>query len=98
MVCTPIAENAHEGSRCHYSKDLKQHVIHQQFTLGMETVDIARSLDMSVQVVQWVLQLWEEIREVVKDPRQHAKKGWACLLDMASVEVCSGPYVHMFIE
>ena len=60
----------------------------------METVEIARSLDMSVHVVQWVLQLWEEIGEVVKDPRQYAKKGWACLLDTASVEVCSGTQVY----
>ena len=89
-----MAEHAREGSRHHYLKDLKQCVVYQQFTLGMETVEIARSLDMSVRVVQRVLRLWEEIGEVVKDPRQYAKKGWARLLDTASVEVRSGAHVY----
>ena len=82
-----MAEHSLKGSRQHYSKDLKQRIVYQRFTLGMNTSEIAKNLDMSVRVVQQVLQLWEEIGEVVKDPVESVKWGHACLLDATSIEV-----------
>ncbi|KAF8500583.1 hypothetical protein JB92DRAFT_2656744, partial [Gautieria morchelliformis] len=53
---------------------------------GMTTAQIAENLDMSIRVVQRTLHIWQEIGNVVKDPRTYAKRGKACLLDSGSVE------------
>ena len=50
--------------RSQYSKDLKERVVYQWFTLGKDTAEIAENLNMSKRVVQWVLLLWEEIGDV----------------------------------
>ena len=51
--------------RKYYSKDLKQCVIYQSLTLGYSTMEIAKNLDMSLHIVQRMLQLWREIGDVV---------------------------------
>ena len=53
----------------HYSKDVKKLVIYQSNVLNMLTTDIAVNLDMPVHVVQWVLQTWDEIGAVVREPK-----------------------------
>lgn len=55
--------------RRHYSKDLKQRVIYQAFTLNKPTTEIAISLDMPLRVVQRVIHTWQEIGEVCRDRR-----------------------------
>ncbi|KAF8574666.1 hypothetical protein K439DRAFT_1293644, partial [Ramaria rubella] len=50
------------------------------------TTVIAKELDMSLRVVQCVLQLYEKIRTVVRNPGQYTKKGRAHLLHSRSVE------------
>ena len=37
--------------------------------LNMSTMDIAVNLDMPVRVVQWVLQTWDKIGAVVREPK-----------------------------
>ena len=64
---------SHPATRRHYSKDVKELVIYQWLTLGRSTTEIATDLNMSLRVVQRVLKLYEEIGEVVKDPKTHAK-------------------------
>ena len=73
--------------RQHYSKDLKQRVVYQAMTLGYDTSEIARNLDMSARVVQRTLQTWREIGDVVQDPKQYARRGRARLLDTGCTEV-----------
>ena len=55
--------------RRRYSKDVKKLVIYQSNVLGMSTTDIAVNLDMPVRVVQRVLQTWDKIRAVVREPK-----------------------------
>ncbi|KAF8579856.1 hypothetical protein K439DRAFT_1240632, partial [Ramaria rubella] len=50
------------------------------------TTVIAKELDMSLRVVQRVLQLYEEIGTVVRNPGLYAKKGRARLLHSCAVE------------
>lgn len=71
----------------HYSKDLKERVVYQQLTLGLSTMEIVKNLDMSPRVVQWILQLYQEIGNVIKDSKTYAKQGQCRLLDTDSVEV-----------
>jgi transposase len=78
---------SHLDTRRHYSKDLKEQVIYQRLTLGKSTTEIAKDLDMSLRIIQRVLKVYEEIGEVVKDPKMHAKWGKAKLLDTHCVEV-----------
>ena len=44
----------------------------------------------SKHVVQWVLLLWEEIGDIVRDPQRNLKWGRASVLGTTSVEVCRG--------
>ena len=55
--------------RRRYSKDVKKLVIYQSNVLGMSTTDITVNLDMPVCVVQRVLQTWDEIGAVVREPK-----------------------------
>ncbi|KAJ7303475.1 hypothetical protein DFH08DRAFT_722169 [Mycena albidolilacea] len=57
----------HVPVRTHYSKDLKQRVIYQCFTLGNETTKIAIQLNIPLCVVQRVITTWKEICEVARD-------------------------------
>ena len=82
-----MAEGRAAPVRRHYSKDLRERVIYQRFTLGMSTTEIAKNLDMSLRVVQRVLKLWDEVGEVVRDPKAYAKLGRARLLDTRGIEV-----------
>ncbi|KAF8580384.1 hypothetical protein K439DRAFT_1357178 [Ramaria rubella] len=52
----------------------------------METTEIARNLDMLLRVVQQTIKLWNEIGDVVKDPKMYGRLGKARLLDTPSVE------------
>ena len=70
---------------CHrYSKDVKKPVIYQSSVLDMSTTDIAVNLDMLVRVVQRVLQTWDEIGAVVREPKT---LGGACLMTTEQVQV-----------
>ncbi|KAF8572915.1 hypothetical protein K439DRAFT_1625441 [Ramaria rubella] len=71
---------------CLYLKDLKQLVVYLCYTLSRPTTVIAKELDMSLCVVQHVLQLYEEIGTVVRNPGLYAKKGRAHLLHFCAVE------------
>jgi len=52
-----------------YSKDLRDLVIHQRFTLQKTTTAIAIDLNMSLCVVQQIIKLWEDIGDVIKTPQ-----------------------------
>ena len=67
-----------------YSKDLKERVIYQSSVLNMSTTEIAISLDMPLRVVQWVLQTWDEIGAVIREPKT---LGWARLMTTEQVQV-----------
>lgn len=54
-------------SRLQYSRDLKQRVVYQAFTLMKSTTEIVINLDMPICVVQRVLTDWREIGDVCKD-------------------------------
>ena len=69
----------------HYSRDLKQRVIYQAYTLMKTTTEIAINLNMPVRVVQHVLMNWWEIGDVCKD---RACIGRAPLMKQGSVKVC----------
>ena len=88
---TSLMPPSHPATCRHYSKDVKELVIYQWLTLGRSTTEIAMDLNMSLRVVQCILKLYEEIGEVVKDPKTHAKRGKAKLLDAHSVEVSHTP-------
>ncbi|KAF8579230.1 hypothetical protein K439DRAFT_1620716 [Ramaria rubella] len=78
----PASTKAH----CIYSKDLKQRMVYQRYTLGKSTTVITKELDMSLHVIQHILQLYEEIGAVVRNPGLYAKQGKAHLLSPHSVE------------
>lgn len=75
------------AKRRHYSKDLKQRVVHQSKILGYSTTQIAENLDMSLRVVQNVLQLYDEVGEVVRDPKTYGRQGRQMILDTGIIEV-----------
>ena len=52
-----------------YSKDVRDLVIHQRFTLEKTTTAIAIDLNMSLRVVQRTIKLWEDIGDVIKTPK-----------------------------
>ncbi|KAJ7182124.1 hypothetical protein C8R46DRAFT_885205 [Mycena filopes] len=56
-----------EAARTHSTKDLKQRVIYQAFTLGKRTTQIAIDLNMPLRVVQRCITTWREIGEVARD-------------------------------
>jgi len=68
-----------------YSRDLKQRVVYQSYTLMKTTTEIAIDLNMPVRVVQRVLTNWQEIGDVCKD---QACMGRAPLMQQSSVKVC----------
>ena len=68
----------------HYSKDVKKLVIYQSNVLNMSTTDIAVNLNMPMHVMQRVLQTWDEIRAVVREPKT---LGWAHLMTTEQVQV-----------
>uniref|UniRef100_A0A0W0EZ79 Transposase n=1 Tax=Moniliophthora roreri TaxID=221103 RepID=A0A0W0EZ79_MONRR len=60
-----------------FSPDLKCQVIHQAFTLGKSSTQIAIDLNMPLHIVQRVKQTWRELGMVCRD--RHGK-GWSGLL------------------
>ena len=62
-------------AHCHYTRDLCEHVLYQHNILGKTTTDIARDLDISLHVVQRTLQVWKEISDVLRDPKDYRKRG-----------------------
>jgi len=73
----------------HYSKDLKEHIIHQAFTLGSKTTQIAINLNMPLRVVQRVITTWKEIGEVARD---RTYIGRAPMLSPEHIKVLTCPY------
>jgi hypothetical protein len=65
----PRPTNQHHHNRQHYSKDLRDRVIWQKFTLQKVTSEIATDLNMSLRVVQRIIKMWREIGDVVASPR-----------------------------
>lgn len=63
--------------RNQYSKDLKNRVIYQAFTLEKKSTQIAIDLNMSLRVVQRAMLTWRELREVCWDLKH---KGCAPLM------------------
>ena len=90
LLSTPMAEHSPNATRQQYSMALKERIVYQQFTLGKDTAEIAENLNMSKHVIQWVLLLWEEIGDVVRDPQRNLKWRRASVLDTTSVEVRRG--------
>ncbi|KAF8510557.1 Homeodomain-like protein [Hysterangium stoloniferum] len=68
-------------SRRHYSKDLKDRVIYQYTILAMKPIEIATNLDMSIRVVHRTLQLWQEIGDVIRDPKTYNIRGRPTLMN-----------------
>ncbi|KAJ7735059.1 hypothetical protein B0H16DRAFT_1426180 [Mycena metata] len=64
-------------ARQHYTKDLKERVIYQNFILGKQPTAISIDLDMPLRVVQRCITTWKEIGEVCHDRKY---KGRAPLL------------------
>ena len=79
--------------RRRYSKDVKKLVIYQLNVLNMLTTDIAVNLDMPVCVMQWVLQTWDKIGAVVREPKT---LGWARLMTTEQVQVSLTPFCKVF--
>lgn len=73
--------------RRHYSADLKKRVIYQYFTLGRKSPQISVELDMPLRVVQRTLQLWNELGDVVQDPRTYMKHGRPTVLNFVACNV-----------
>ena len=69
--------------RC-YSKDVKKLVIYQSNVLNMSTTDITVNLNMLVHVMQQVLQTWDEIGAVIREPKT---LGQARLMTTEQVQV-----------
>ena len=62
-------------ARRHYTRDLRDRVLYQHNILGKTTTNIARDLDISLHVVQRTLQVWKEISDVLRDPKDYRKRG-----------------------
>ncbi|KAF8581246.1 hypothetical protein K439DRAFT_1354589 [Ramaria rubella] len=59
----------------HYCCEIKELVVYQQNTLGLKTAEIALNLNMSLCIIQRVLQLYKELRDVMKDPHMYQRCG-----------------------
>lgn len=89
FVLAPMPrKNPAVAIRNHYSKDLKQRVIYQAYTLGKDNTEIAIDLNMPLRVVQRVKEMWAEIGEVCRD-RRH--KGRAPLMSPNNCKVPAPP-------
>ncbi|KAF8501277.1 hypothetical protein BU17DRAFT_58921, partial [Hysterangium stoloniferum] len=71
----------------HYSKDLKDRVIYQYTILAMKPIEIATNLDMSIRVVHRTLQLWQEIGDVIWDPKTYNIRGRPTLMNETACNV-----------
>lgn len=60
-----MSDSDHVQHRQTYSEDLRERVIYQKYSLHKKTADIAHDLNISVCVVQRVLQLWRKSGEVI---------------------------------
>ena len=74
-------------SRRHYSKDLRERIIYQSWVLGKSTSEISVDLDISLRVVQHTIQLWNEIGDVVQDPKEYSQRGRPRLMDSVACNV-----------
>lgn len=74
-------------SRRHYSKDLRERIIYQSRVLGKSTSEISVDLDISLRVVQHTIQLWNEIGDVVRDPKEYSRRGRPRLMDSVACNV-----------
>lgn len=68
-------------TRRHYSRDLKERIVWQRKALEKKPADIANELDVPLRVVQRVLQLWNEVGDVVRNPIEYRPQGRPRLLN-----------------
>jgi hypothetical protein len=71
--------------RWHYSRDLKQRVIYQYFTLQFNTTQISINLNIPLRVVQCVIHTWDHIGDVC---RERKGRGRRRILSSANMRVC----------
>jgi transposase len=57
--------------RQRYSLDLRMRVIHQKHTLKRKTRQIARDLDIPLRVVQRILKLWKDLKDLSPPNHRH---------------------------
>ena len=74
-------------ARRHYTRDLRDRVLYQHNILGKTTADIARDLDISLHIVQRTLQVWNEIGDVLQDPKDYSKRGRPTVMDPVACNV-----------
>ena len=80
-------EHKASTSRRYYSKDLRERIIYQRFSLERKPKEISHELDISLRVVQRTLQLWNEIGEVARDPKEYSKRGRPMVLNEMACNV-----------
>jgi hypothetical protein len=79
----------------HYGHDLKEHIVFQHKALEKKPIDIAKDLDISLCMVQRVLQLWNEIGDVVWNPADYATHGRPRLLNVVACNVHFDLFKHV---
>jgi hypothetical protein len=68
----------------HYSRDLKQRIIHMSQKLHLSSTEISLMLDMPLCVVQRVRRVWNEIDEVY---RQRVRSGREPLMSREAIDM-----------
>lgn len=79
--------NSSTKTRRGYSRDIKERIVYQHKALEKKPAEIANDLDVSLRVVQRVLQLWKEIGDVVRDPKEYKPRGRPRLLNAIACNV-----------
>ncbi|KIJ42449.1 hypothetical protein M422DRAFT_48268 [Sphaerobolus stellatus SS14] len=92
--CKSNDATAKQPKHRHYGKDLWERIIYQQFSLGRKPAQISHELDISLWVIQQTLQLWNEIGNLVHDPKEYAKRGQPMVLD----EMACNYMMHLLDE
>jgi transposase len=89
-------------TRRHYSRDLRERIIHQYRVLDKKPFEIAENLDVSLRVVQRTIQLWKEIGDVVRNPDDYQKRGRTPLMNFITCNVrsfsSSRMMTHAFLQ
>jgi len=82
-------------TRRSYHRSLKERVIYQHFTLGMDTTAISISLDIPLRVVQRVLRNWKIYGDVSKE---RVKGGRFPLLKGDAARVSVDPWFRIWTD
>ncbi|KAF8583885.1 hypothetical protein K439DRAFT_1617098 [Ramaria rubella] len=80
-------DTANKVTRCRYCREIKELVVYQQNMLGLKTAEIALNLNMSLHIVQRVLQLYKELRDVMKDPHMYQRHGPSLVLNPTACDM-----------